>query len=341
MYVCMYVCMYISVCVCMYVFAPLIPSIVALFPLIISYVSSLIPVKSMSEVERLAREAALNLTLYEEAAAAAKRSEALLLTERSRAEESSGRLEDMEQEFKDLYMRMGKQGELLLEADMQEEKLAQQIAAMSAEREKEREAEREDRLRTLDKDKEKEREKEAAKERQEIEKNSVLDSERHRMQLRIDSLEHQLTLAVAPSMPSFSQGQERGRERDLEKELEEIKAARDLSELNMRDLHMKVAELEKHEADSEERLVRDVASARYASDDTLLPSLSPSVAHSFHPSLPPCLPPLIHPSFPLEGLYSAASHAFSMLMLSLSYVLYDMPITLCTCAVCTTGMPLR
>ena len=286
-----------------------IPSTVHPFTPVISYPAFLNSVKSMCEVERLTSEAAHILTRYEEAAAAAKRSEALLLAERARVEESSGRLEDMEQEFKDLYMRMGKQGELLLEADMQKEKLAEKIAAMNAEREKERKAEREGRLRELAKDNETEREKEAAKERQEIEKNSVLDSERHRMQQRIDSLEHQLTLAIAQPMPSHSQGQEREmeRERELEKELEEIKATRDMSELNMRDLCLKVAELERDKAESEERLVRDVNSARYISCHTLLSSHAPSpsflpfilplsLAPSFSPSLHPSSLPFIRPS---------------------------------------------
>ena len=247
-------------------------------------------------MESLTGELARNLASREEATVAAKRSEALLLSERARSEESRERLMDLEQEFKDLYMRMGRQGELLLEADMEKDKLAQQVAAMSQEREAERIAEREDRLRELDSDKEKEREKEAARVVQEIERNGVLDSERQQMRLRVDLLEQKLSLPVAAPIPLLSHGQER--ENELEKEVEELKAARDalttqnnLNERNIRDLYLKITEVEKDKADSEERLVRDGASARYVTYHTLLPSLPPSPLPFLPPSLLPSFPP--------------------------------------------------
>ena len=262
--------------------------------------------KSMCEVERLISEAARNIASREEAAASAMRSEALLQTERLRLGESSGRLLDMEQEFKDLYMRMGRQGELLLEAEMQKDKMTQKIDAMNQERETERATEKDRRIR----ESEKEKEMETVKQKQD-----VFENERHQMQQKINLLGQKLSLAIAAPapIPSFSHGQER--EKHLEKELEEMKAARNaltaqnnLNERSIRDLYLKIAEVEKDKVDCEERLVKETASTRcvvYESlpslsspPPSLLPSLPPpSDLPSLSPLLPSPLPPTFLPSF--------------------------------------------
>ena len=133
------------------------------------------------------------------------------------------------------------------------------------------------------------------------EKQDAFDNERHQMQQKINLLEQKLSLAIAAPIPSISHGQER--EKELEKEVEEMKSARDaltsqnnLNERSIRDLYLKIAEVEKDKADCEERLVKEAASARcvvYESLPLSPPPLLPSLLPILPPTLPPSLPPLL------------------------------------------------